>query len=150
MGYWELIRVFKVFWFIPLLLTGSISSQPPLLGRFFPFSIHGVGMTLLQIKVVSLGLTARRCYFWKLSRMYPGEKQPSLSVLTHRDCLAMRKPTQHLLAMARILVRIRALYECPMDSSVPPARELRHHLSQDFYFILRKRNKCKLKFNILI
>ena len=48
---------------------------------------------------------------WKLSRAYPGEKPPSLSVLTHRCCLATRKPTQHLLAMSYILVRIGAPYE---------------------------------------
>ena len=48
---------------------------------------------------------------WKLSRTYPDEKPPSLSVLTHRHSLATRKPTRHLLAMPCILVRVGAPYE---------------------------------------
>ena len=48
---------------------------------------------------------------WKLSRTYPGEKPPSLSVLTHGCSLITRKPTRHLLTMPYILVRIGAPYE---------------------------------------
>ena len=48
---------------------------------------------------------------WKLSRTYPGEKPPSLSVLTHRSSLVTRKPTRHLLVLPNILVRLGAPYE---------------------------------------
>ena len=48
---------------------------------------------------------------WKLSRTYPGEKPPSLSVLTHGCSLVTCKPTYHLLTMPYILVRIGAPYE---------------------------------------
>ena len=43
--------------------------------------------------------------------MYPDEKPPSLSVLTHRCSLATRKLTRHLLAIPYILVRMGAPYE---------------------------------------
>ena len=78
----------------------------------FPQSTYGVGMTLVQDGVVrpkSWQLEGVRN--WKLSRTYPGEKPPSLSVLTHRYSLATRKPIRHLLAMPWILVRIGAPYE---------------------------------------
>ena len=48
---------------------------------------------------------------WKLSRTYPDEKPPSLSVLTHGWSLVTHKHTQHLLTMPYILVRIGAPYE---------------------------------------
>ena len=58
---------------------------------------------------------------WKLSRTYPGEKPPSLSVLTHGWSLVTRKPIRHLLTMSYNLVRI------PLRGwivhSVPPAQE---------------------------
>ena len=64
---------------------------------------------------------------WKLSRTYPGEKPPSLSVLTHGCSLVKRKPTRHLLTMPYILVRIGAPYEggCPFSSTCPGTW---HHL----------------------
>ena len=74
----------------------------------FPQSANGVGVTLFQSGVVSSGWRLDGVRIWKLSRTYPGEKPPSLSVLTHRLCLATRKPTRHLLAMPWILVRIGA------------------------------------------
>ena len=48
---------------------------------------------------------------WKFSRTYPGEKPPSLSVLTHRCSLVTRKPRRHLLIIPCILVKIGAPYE---------------------------------------
>ena len=79
-GGWDRLRVnleFWVFCFIPLLLAVPNSSLPPLLGGFSPVCIHWVGVTLVQFRVVSLIMMAR---IWKLSRTYPGEKPPSLSV----------------------------------------------------------------------
>ena len=107
---WELHPVFGVYWFIPPLLAGPISNQPPLRGGFFPVYTW-VGMTLIQGGVVSFGWRLDGVRIWKLSRTYPDEKPPSLSVLMHIHSLATRKPTRHLLAMPRILVRIGATYE---------------------------------------
>ena len=72
---------------------------------------------------------------WKLSRTYPGEKPPSLSVLTHRSSLATRKPTRHLLAMPWILVRIRAPYESRWFTSF--------HLPRNYGTIFNSRFKNK-------
>ena len=77
----------------------------------FPQSTHGVGMTLVQDGVVSWDWRLDGVRIWKLSRTFPGEKPPSLSLLTHGHSLAARKPTRHLLAMPWVLVRIRAPYE---------------------------------------
>ena len=77
----------------------------------FPRSTHGVGMTFVQSGVVGCDWRLEGVRIWKLSKMYPGEKPPSLSVLTYRYSLATHKPTRHLLAMPCILVRIGAPYE---------------------------------------
>ena len=76
-GHLRAIPGFGVFWFIPSLLAGPISSQPPLYRGFSPVYIHGVGMTLAQIRVVSYYWQLEGVKNWKLSRTYPGEKLPS-------------------------------------------------------------------------
>ena len=81
------------------------------IGRIFP-GLHTQGRRgLISSGVVSGSWRLDGVRVWKLSRTYPGEKPPSLSVLTHGLSLATRKPTWHLLAMPWILVRIRAPYE---------------------------------------
>ena len=110
---------FRVFWFISSLLAEPIFSQPPLYRGFSPIYIHGVGVVLFQAGKSALGWPLRGVRFWKLSLTYPGEKPPSLSVLTHRCCLATCKPKRHLLAILNILMRIGALYEGLTARSVP-------------------------------
>ena len=80
------------------------------IGRIFLVYTQG-RRDLSSSGVVSSGWRLDGVRIWKLSRTYPGEKPPSLSVLTHRLSLATRKPTRHLLAIPWILVRIRAPYE---------------------------------------
>ena len=101
-------------------LEYSGSSLPSWLGLFpvnllyredFSQSRHGVGVTLVQCEVVNATWRLDGVRIWKLSRTYPGEKPPSLSILTHRSSLSTRKPTRHLLAILCILVRIGAPYE---------------------------------------
>ena len=88
----------------------SLSPANLLYREDFPKSTHGVGVTLIQDKVVNATWQLDGVRIWKLSRAYPDEKPPSFSVLTHKHSLAKRKPTRHLLAMPCILVRIRAPY----------------------------------------
>ena len=68
---------------------------------------------------------------WKLSKTYPGEKPPSLSVLTHRYSLATRKPTRHLLTMPYILVRIGAPYEGELFVQFHLPRNMAPSLTQE-------------------
>ena len=110
----------EVAWELFQGLGYSGSSSPPswaylqptsFIGRFFPVYTRG------RHDLSSCGIVRPKSWqregvrIWKLSRTYPGEKPPSLSVLTHRCSLATRNPTQHLLAIPYILVRIRATYE---------------------------------------
>ena len=69
---------------------------------------------------------------WKLSRTYPGEKPPSLSVLTHGCSLVTRKPTRHLLTIPYILVRIGAPYEGRWSIQFHLSRNMAPSLTQDF------------------
>ena len=80
------------------------------IGRIFP-SLHTWGRRDFVSDGVIRNWRLDGVRIWKLSRTYPVEKPPSLSVLTHRLSLATRKPTRHLLAMPWILVRIGAPYE---------------------------------------
>ena len=120
---------FGVSWFIPPLLSKPIFGQPPLKGGFTLVCTQG------RRDLSSSGVYRTKSWrlegvrIWKFSRTYPGEKPPLLSVLTHGCCQATSKPTRHLLAISNFLVRIRALDNVPMTRSVPPAQELRHHLS---------------------
>ena len=81
---------------------------------------------------------------WKLSRTYPGEKPPSLSVLTHRPSLAKRKPTRHLLAMPWILVRIGAPYESRWSTQFHLTRNYDTIFNSRFLklFIFLHNSKC--------
>ena len=88
----------------------SLSLDNLLYREDFPWSTQG-RRDLSSSGVVSGSWRLDGVRIWKLSRTYPGEKPPSLSVLTHRPSLATRKPTWHLLAMPWILVRIGAPYE---------------------------------------
>ena len=77
---------------------------------------------------------------WKLSRTYPSEKPPSLSVLTHGCSPATRKPTRHLLAMPYILVRIGAPYEGGWSIQFHLPRNMAPSLNPRFFnylFILK-------------
>ena len=88
-----------------LLSCPSLSLDNLLYREDFPRSTHGVGMTWVHAGVVrpkSWRLEGVR--IWKLSRTYPGEKPPSLSVLMHWCSLT----TRHLLVMPNILVRLGA------------------------------------------
>ena len=102
---------FGVFWFIIPLLVVAYLSITFSIGKIFPVYTRG------RRDISSCGVVKPKSWrlegvrIWKLSRTYPDEKPPSLSVLTHRCSLATRKPTQHFLAMSNILVRIRAPYE---------------------------------------
>ena len=102
---------FGVFWFILLLLSKPIFGQPPLQGEFSLVCTQG------RRDLSSIGVYRPKSWrlegvrIWKLSRVYPGEKPPSFSVLTHWCSLVTRKPTRHLLTMHYILVRIEAPYE---------------------------------------
>ena len=69
---------------------------------------------------------------WKLSRTYPSEKPPSLSVLTHGCCLTTRKSTRHLLTMPYILVRIGAHYEGRWSIQFHLPRNMAPSFTQDF------------------
>ena len=89
----------------------SLSLDNLLYREDFPWSTHGIGVTLVQAGFTGLAWHLEGVRIWKLSRTYPGEKPPSYSVLTHRCSPATRKPTWHLLAMPYILVRIGAPYE---------------------------------------
>ena len=93
--------------------------------------LSGGGVSLIQTKQSALGWLQEDVRIWKLNRTYTGEKPPSLSLFTQGGCFATCKPTQNLLVMPNILVRLRALYESP----IPPTQELRLHLSQDFFNI---------------
>ena len=90
---------FGVFWFIPPLLSEPIFGQPPLWGGFSLVCTQG------RRDLSSSGVYRFKSWrlegvrIWKLSRTYPGEKPPSLSVLTHWCSLVTRKPTRHLLTM---------------------------------------------------
>ena len=110
---WGHLRASFGVWGILVHLSppGWASLQPTsFIGRIFPslyiWGRHDLGSDrgsrIWQLDDVRI---------WKLSRTYPGEKPPSLSVLTHGNSLATRKPTRHLLAMPWILVRIGAPYE---------------------------------------
>ena len=107
-GHLRAIPGFGVFWFIPLLLSKPIFGQPPLKGGFSLVCTQG------RRDLSSSGVYRTKSWrlegarIWKLSRTYPGEKPPSLSVLTHGCSLVTRKPTRHLLTMPYILVRIGA------------------------------------------
>ena len=98
---WELLRGLG-YSGSPLPSWLGLSPANLLYREDFPQSASGV---------VSSGWQLDGVRIWKLSRTYPGEKPPSLSVLTHGDSLATRKPTWHLLAIPCLLVRIRAPYE---------------------------------------
>ena len=110
----------KVIWELIRGLRYSGSSFPSWLGlspvnllyrQDFSKSTHEVGMTFVQSGVVSCIWRLEGVGIWRLSRTYPDEKPPSLSVLTHRYSLATRKPTLHLLTIPCILVRIGAPFE---------------------------------------
>ena len=89
----------------------SLSLDNHLYREDFPWSTQG------RRDLSSFGVNRPKSWrlegvrIWKLSRTYPGEKPPSLFVLTHRCSLVTRKPTWHLLTMPYILVRIGAPYE---------------------------------------
>ena len=102
---------FGVFWFIPPFLSKPIFGQPPLKGVFSLVCTQGRRdlSSCWVIRPKSWRLEGVR--IWKLSRTYPGEKSPSLSVLTQRCSLGTRNLTRHLLVMPNILVRIGAPYE---------------------------------------
>ena len=111
MGHPRATPGFGVFWFIPPLLSKPIFGQPPLKGGFSLVCTQG------RRDLSSSGVYRTKSWrlegvrIWKFSRTYPGEKPPSLSVLTHGCSLVTRKPTRHLLIMPYILVRIGAPYE---------------------------------------
>ena len=118
--------------FIPPLLDGPISSQPPLSGWFSPVYTWG-RRGLCSGRGSQLGhwrLDGVR--IWKLSRTYPGEKPPSLSVLTHGSSLATGKPTRRLPAIPCLLVRKEPLttVDDPLRSTCPGT--MAPSLTQDF------------------
>ena len=102
---------FGVFWFIPPLLSKPIFEQPHLKRGFSLVCTQGRRdlSSIVVYRTKSWRLEGVR--IWKLSRTYPGEKPPSLSVLTHGCSLVTRKPKRHLLAKPSILVRIGTPYE---------------------------------------
>ena len=101
---------FGVFWFIPPLLVSTYLTSTSFIGRIFS-GLSGVGLAWVQCGVDDGTHRLEGVRSEKLDRTYPGEKPPSFSVLTHRCCLATRKPTQHLLTMPNILVKIGTPYE---------------------------------------
>ena len=78
---------------------------------------------------------------WKLSMTYPGEKPPSLSVLTHGCSLVTCKPTRHLLIMPYILVRIGAPYEGRWSIQFHLPRNMAPSLTQEFFIHILYYNK---------
>ena len=133
---WELIRALR-YSDSSVLSVWAYLQPTSFIERIF-LSLHTWGRRYLSSVHVSQSEHWRleNVRFWKLSRTYPGEKPSSLSVPTHKDCLSTRKSTQHLLAMSRILVRIRALYNCPIPCSVPPPLELLLHFPKIFNMFL--------------
>ena len=92
---------------------------------------------------------------WKLSRKYPGEKPPSLSVLTHRCSLVTRKPTRHLLTMPYILVRIGAPYEGGWSIQFHLPRNMAPSLNPRFlrfsnYFIISIHWSKLIQYNVFL
>ena len=133
---WGHLRVnpgFGVFWFIPPFCP-SLSLDNLLYREDFPWSTQGrYDLSSSGVyRPKSLRLEGVR--IWKLSRTYPGEKPPSLSILKHGCSLVTRKPTLHLLTMPYILVRIGAPYEgrWPIQFHLP--RNMAPSLTQEFYF----------------
>ena len=134
-GYLRVTPGFGVFWFIPL-LSKPIFGQPPLKGGFSLVCTQG------RRDLSSIGVYRTKSWrlegvrIWKLSRTYPGEKPPSLSVLTHGCCLITSKPTRHLLTMPYIFVRIGAPYEggWPIQFHLP--RNMAPSLNPRYYQLL--------------
>ena len=136
---WDHLRAnpgFGVFWSIPPLLSKHIFGQPPLRGGFSLVCTQG------RRDLSSSGVVKPKPWrledvrIWKLSRTYPGEKPPSLSVLTHGCSLVTRKPTRHLLTMPYILVRIGAPYEGEWSIQFHPPRNMAPSLNPKYKKII--------------
>ena len=117
---------FSVFWFIAPLLVVAYLQSTSFIWRISS-GLSRVGVSLFQIGQSALDWPLRSVLVWKLSRTYPGEKLPSLSLPKQGCCFA----TRHLLAIPKIPVRMRALYESLMIRSAPPAHEIWLHYSQE-------------------
>ena len=102
---------FGVFWFIPPLQSKPIFGQPPLKRGFSLVCTQGRRDLSSSGVYMTKSWLLEGVRIWKLSRTYPGEKPPSLSVLTHGCSLVARKPTRHLLVIFNILVRVGTPYE---------------------------------------
>ena len=125
----------------------SLSLDNLLYREDFPWSTQG-RRGLSSSGVVSGSWRLDGVRFWKLSRTYPGEKPPSLSILTHRLSLATRKPTRHLLAMPWILVRIGAPYESRWSTQFHLPRNYSTIINSRFLNIIMKIWLISFKFSI--
>ena len=70
---------FGVFWFIPPIPVVVYLPPTSFIGRIF-FGLSGVGVVLFQAEQSALGWPLEGIRVWKLSRTFPGEKSPSLSL----------------------------------------------------------------------
>ena len=127
---------FGVFWFIPPSCP-SLSLDNLLYKEDFSLVCTQGRRDLSSSGVVSGSRRLDGVRIWKLSKTYPGEKPPSLSVLTHRLSLATRKPTWHLLAIPWILVRIGAPYESRWSTQFHLPRNYGTIFNSRFLNILR-------------
>ena len=91
-------------------------------------SLSGVALFQTEQSVLDWPLEGVR--FWKLSRTYPDEESPSLSVLMQGCCFTTHNPTRHLLAISNIPFGMGVLYEGQMTLSVSPAQGLHRHFSK--------------------
>ena len=136
---WDHLRAtqgFGVFWFIPPLLSKPIFGQPPLKGGFSLVCTQGRRDLSSSRVYRTKSWRLEGVRIWKLSRTYPGEKPPSLSVLTHGCSLVTRKPTRHLLTMPYILVRIGDPYEGEWSIQFHLPRNMASSLNPRFLLII--------------